>query len=143
MLWLRQTQVHKRRDRVVVDLRVKQVLVVKQKFLDRFLCEEGVAFCRGHGLLEEQVDPLSHVVLVGVVVLHTMLQYSVDQAANLRVGRLRRKVIISCDFELERINQTVDQQIKKSGLSQDLLSFFTRVSCQLDRILVVIVVHFH
>ena len=66
---LLKTEVNKRFDCRLFNLSVQQVFVVCQQFCNSQLSVESVFVCGNHSLFEEQIDPLSNIVLVVQVVL--------------------------------------------------------------------------
>lgn len=108
MLRLSQAQVDEADDRGGFNLRVQELLVVPQQFTDCVLCVEGVVFSGLHRLFEKQVDPLSDVVLVDVVIFYGVFQNAVHQLADTRDGVLNRQVIVVVQLSLKWVDQTVD-----------------------------------
>lgn len=121
-----------------LDVGLEKPVVVSDQLTDCDFCSEAVSLSRDHGLSEEEIYPLGHIILVRFVRLDAMLEESVaelaDQSDRVQTGQL----IDLTEAEHERKDKAVDDQIDESALAHDFLA--ERHWAAFDRIMVDIVV---
>lgn len=93
-------------------------------------------------MLEEEVDPLRHIVFVVFVFFDCVLEDAVDKLADPGDWVQLGQVVVRKQVGFEGVHETVDKQVEQPGFSQHLLSKLVWEPLAFKRVLVVLTIDF-